>query len=520
MLNSTLNVVMAEVVALRLALGIAWKLFAPKTAAKFEHGDIAEEKLRQLLLNEFQKIHEHLNALRRKELVAAIAFLETGYDLVSKDPATARDEFKKARDAALMAFGVVPDVSDKIMATKILVLSSIHEFGDNQETAATLCLKYVTRMNTLPEVVKVCKVVFDKESTLKGKLLGLTGKTSRLDLLNSIADINFSSWEFVSRANSASASMWPRVVWGSSNIDPIYDLCLFRSSEIICHMDKKAGSIVSAVSSDVYLFLAMVSNDPSDVENAITAVDINNGSIRHLIGHTGHVLSLASTDKYLFSGSFDRKIMVWDSVSLECLKILENHEGAVRSLCVSEQYLFSGSTDSKINIWSLSDFTLVKSLNTGTPLAYTTCSKRKYLFSLSAMSKVQIWDVAKIISNELLDDSGFIDVGSSVNKILLSDHLLFACGRDSVEIYKLGSLRRENTINAPGYNAVIIPSNKFLLCRGQDIDLWSTRYAKNVVSHKLSNETDAIPDYMWTWKGNIFVAYYDPNGDKVVLKKY
>jgi len=133
---------------------------------------------------------------------------------------------------------------------------------------------------------------------------------------------------------------------------------------------------------------------------------------------------------------------------------------------------------------------------------------------------VQIWDVAKIIGNELLKDSGFIDVGSTVNKILLSDHLLFACGRDSVEIYKLGSLRKENSINAPGYNAVILPSNKFLLCRGQDIDMWSTRYAKNIVSHKLSNESDAIPDYMWTWKGNIFVAYYDPDGDKVVLKKY
>jgi len=210
---------------------------------------------------------------------------------------------------------VVPDVSDKIMATKILVLSSIHEFGDNQETAITLCLKYVKDMNKLPEVIKVCKIVFDKESKFKRKLLGLTGKTSRFDILKSIADINFSSWEFVSRANSACASEWPQVVWRTSNIHPIYDICLFRSGEIICDMDKKAGSIVSAVSSDVYLFLAMVSNNPRYMENAITAVDIKDGSIRYLIGHTQHVLSLASNDKCLFSGSSDRKIMVWDSES-------------------------------------------------------------------------------------------------------------------------------------------------------------------------------------------------------------
>ena len=133
---------------------------------------------------------------------------------------------------------------------------------------------------------------------------------------------------------------------------------------------------------------------------------------------------------------------------------------------------------------------------------------------------MQIWDVAKIIGNEFPKDSGFIEVGFSVKKILLSDHLLFACGFFSVDIYNLESLSFKNSINALGYNAVILPSSNFLLCRGQDIDMWSTRNAKNIVSHKLSNESDAIPMYMWTWKGNIFVAYYDPDGDKLVLKKY
>lgn len=511
---------MGEIVALRFALGVAWKLFAPKTASRFEHGDVAEEKLRQLLLNEFQKIHEHLNALRRKELVAGIAFLETGYDLVSKDPTTAKDEFKKARDAALMAFGVVPDVSDKVMATKILVLSSIHEFRDNPETAITLCLKYVARMNGLPEVVKVCQVVFEKESSFKGKLLSLTGKTSRLDILSSVADINYSTWDFVTNIDGAFAAKWPRVVWNSSNISPIYDLCLFRSSEVVCRIDIKLGSVVCAVKSDVYLFLAMASNDPSFVQNVITAVDINNGSMKHLIGHGGNILSLASTQKYLFSGSFDKKIMVWNIRSFECTKVLEDHEGAVRSLCVSEEYLFSGSTDSKINVWSLSDLTLIKSITVGSPVSYITCSQRKYLFSLTALSKVQIWDVGKAVNSDVPEDSGSIEVGQTVNKIMTSDNLLFACGRDSIEIFKLGSLRKENTMNCPGYNAVVLPSNKFLVCRGQDLDMWSTRYARNVISHKLLNDGEAIPDYMWTSNGNLFVSYYDIKGDELIIKKY
>ena len=64
--------------AAKLTIGLVWKLFAPVAAQKLQYGDVSEEKIRQLLLSEFTKIHESLNALRRKELVAAIAFMETG----------------------------------------------------------------------------------------------------------------------------------------------------------------------------------------------------------------------------------------------------------------------------------------------------------------------------------------------------------------------------------------------------------------------------------------------------------
>ena len=69
---------MAEMLVARITVDIVWKLFAPQIAQYLEQGDISEEKIRQMLLSEFNKIHEHLNALRRKELVAAVAFLETG----------------------------------------------------------------------------------------------------------------------------------------------------------------------------------------------------------------------------------------------------------------------------------------------------------------------------------------------------------------------------------------------------------------------------------------------------------
>ena len=73
---------MGDIVAAK-TIGLVWKLFAPYAAQKLQNGDVSEEKLRQLLLSEFSKIHESLNALRRKELVAAVAFMETGWVLLN-----------------------------------------------------------------------------------------------------------------------------------------------------------------------------------------------------------------------------------------------------------------------------------------------------------------------------------------------------------------------------------------------------------------------------------------------------
>eukprot|EP00112_Aurelia_sp_Birch-Aquarium-sp1_P007660 Seg1837.2 transcript_id=Seg1837.2/GoldUCD/mRNA.D3Y31 product="Myosin heavy chain kinase B" protein_id=Seg1837.2/GoldUCD/D3Y31 len=512
---------MAEMVAIKLALGIAWKLFAPKTASKFEHGDIAEEKLRQLLLNEFQKLHEHLNALRRKELVAAVSFLETGYDLVTKDPHTAKEEFRKARDAALMAFGVVPEVIDKLLSTKILVLSTIHEFSDNAETAKTLVMKYVGRMNSLPEVVKICQVTFDTASTMKSKFLGLTGKAARNDALKSLADINYSAFEFVTGLYPDFDEPWPRAVWDASNIHPVYDLVLLRTSQTICHVDKEFGSIMSAIVSHGNIFVAFSqAYNVTEINKNVTVICEDTGAIRHLVGHEGSVLALATNDKFVFSGSYDKTIMVWNSESLECHKILKEHDGAVRSLCISEKYLYSGSTDSTVCIWSLEELNICQKIKVFSPVAFLTCSKKKFLYCMTFLYKVQIWDVTKLLNEGLEQPSCELSVSGNTNKLITSDNLLFACGKDSIDVIKLGSLRQEGTLNCPGSDAVLVPSNKFLVCRGKDLCLCSTRNGKVVLNERAAGETDVIVDYMWMNKGSLYISCYEPKSDKVIIKRW
>eukprot|EP00112_Aurelia_sp_Birch-Aquarium-sp1_P019202 Seg4703.1 transcript_id=Seg4703.1/GoldUCD/mRNA.D3Y31 product="hypothetical protein" protein_id=Seg4703.1/GoldUCD/D3Y31 len=186
---------MAEMSAIKFTFGIAWKLFSSKAASKLKQGDVAEEQLRQLIMDEFKKLQEHLIALRRQELVAAIALLETGYTLVAYDPHThtARGEFHEARNRAVTAFGVVADIEDKLLSIKILILATVHEFVDEKQTAKTLVLKYVRWMNSIPEVVKICEVTFEKSHWINR----LTGDDKRLKVLTSLACINRSSYEFI-----------------------------------------------------------------------------------------------------------------------------------------------------------------------------------------------------------------------------------------------------------------------------------------------------------------------------------
>ena len=490
---------MALKVGLRLTLGLAWKLFAPQTASKFEKGDIAEEKLRQLLLNEFQKLHEHLNALRRKELVASVAFLETGYGILSTDPKTAKDEFRKARDAAQMAFGVVPEPTDRILATKILVLSTMHEFDDNVETAKSLCLKYLSRMNSMPEVAKACQVTFG----FKSKILGWTGKSARRDILNSVADINKCVWDFIHNKFPNFDEHWPRISVDQFHLHPIRDLILLRSPKTIIELDKELGAVVSAVCCKNFIFAALSQSTNSALQNDIIVIDIGSGKVRHLVGHSGVAFSLATDGKLVFSGSYDKSIMVWNSETLECVNAVNSaHEGAVRSLCASDNYLLSGSTDSTIKLWDLQTLEVKGTLNAEAPISYLTCSRRKFAFALTALWRAQIWDVNK---QELLQQ---LTTSPGALKLIASDAQLYACGRELIEIFKLGSLQKDGEIKVHGQNAILTASNKFLVCGEKHFVMWDPVSRKCVFSDELEGDKTCHKiDLIWLHKGNLFACF-------------
>lgn len=78
---------------------------------------------------------------------------------------------------------------------------------------------------------------------------------------------------------------------------------------------------------------------------------------RSYIGHTGNVTCLAVQDGYLFSGSNDRNVVVWNIATGEALQTLHGHDvGVSNFFCDSvAHHLWSVDLRGTMNVWSTDD---------------------------------------------------------------------------------------------------------------------------------------------------------------------
>jgi WD40 repeat protein len=83
-------------------------------------------------------------------------------------------------------------------------------------------------------------------------------------------------------------------------------------------------------------------------------------ALHTLTDHNKAVCALESHGNFIFSGSFDGTIRVWDRVTLSCSKILTGHQGGVCTMAVCCGRLVSGSSD--IRVWNLDTWTLERVL--------------------------------------------------------------------------------------------------------------------------------------------------------------
>ena len=83
-----------------------------------------------------------------------------------------------------------------------------------------------------------------------------------------------------------------------------------------------------------------------------------------LSGHTERVTCIVqASDRAVWSGSRDKRIMIWDGLDLKHLRTLEGHQGAVTALAVLNLHVWSAAEDRTIRVWMSDSCVCVKMLS-------------------------------------------------------------------------------------------------------------------------------------------------------------
>jgi len=143
-----------------------------------------------------------------------------------------------------------------------------------------------------------------------------------------------------------------------------------------------------------------------------------------------HVSGLNFRESYLFSGSRDGTIMVWElpeeRLEFERLTVLDHKKGII-CMASTWSHMYSSGDDEKIKVWSLADLSLQKMLNIG--------KRVKCMWAE---------DGTKIIGDQIISDDGSIGSSSSMH-INAEDETIYPTGLlyggicdGTIKIWRLG----------------------------------------------------------------------------------
>ena len=256
---------------LRSTVGLLCDKARDSAADKLKDGDLADEKLRKIIVRDLNNIKSKLDCLSLKDLDASYSFLKEGVRLLnlaldksnkdqkakegSPDEAirvtnntepsilnavlslpkavavqrlkilsdkrfiSAQDCFRKSHEAATYAFNNKSlSIKDRIMACKLRVAARILELGlEDPEAATTACLLSLEELHGLPAIQEMFAVF------LKGGLKSMLKKAERLKNIKSVLFINHALYDFAFKYSSESRYLftWPGIELKDRTFRPI-----------------------------------------------------------------------------------------------------------------------------------------------------------------------------------------------------------------------------------------------------------------------------------------------------------
>ena len=258
---------------LRSSVGLLCDKARDSAADKLKDGDLADEKLRKIIVKDLTDIKSKLDCLSLKDLDASYSFLKEGVEFLnlaldkanedqkasecsacgSADEATrvmndtasgilnaalslpqaiqklkissdkrfisAQDCFRKSHERATDAFNNKSlSIKDRIMACKLRVAARILELGlEDPEAATTACQLALKELHGLPAIQEMFAVF------LKGGLKSMYKKAERLENIKSVLFINHALHDFASKYSSKSLNpfTWPAIESKDRTFRPI-----------------------------------------------------------------------------------------------------------------------------------------------------------------------------------------------------------------------------------------------------------------------------------------------------------
>ena len=255
---------------LRSTVGLLCDKARDSAANKLKDGDLADEKLRGIIVKDLTDIKSKLDCLSLKDLDSSFSFLKEGIELLnivldksSKDEkaiegpsnkattvvnasasgvlnavlslpqgiqrlkvsseklfASAEDCFKASRESATHAFNNKSlSIKDRIMACKLRVAARILESGlDDPDAATAACLLALRELHGLPAIQETFSVFF------KGGLKSMLKKAERLENIMSVLSINHVLYDFASKyciKSPIALLAWPGIELTGRTFHPI-----------------------------------------------------------------------------------------------------------------------------------------------------------------------------------------------------------------------------------------------------------------------------------------------------------
>lgn len=115
--------------------------------------------------------------------------------------------------------------------------------------------------------------------------------------------------------------------------------------------------------------------------------------IQEFKGHMDGVLSLQFNHRYLFTGSYDSTVAIWDLCSGKLIRRLTGHHDGVKSVYFDDQKLITGSLDKTIRVWNYHTGACISTYRGHSDSVLSVDSYKKIIVSGSADKTVKVWHV-------------------------------------------------------------------------------------------------------------------------------